>query len=107
MSNSPALWGCILLLGAGTFLMRYISSRLGHRLVLPAHWHQRLSDAATTLLLSVAMIATFYHDNHFAGFARTGGVAVALLLTLRRTPLIGVILSAAAVTALLRLAGIP
>ena len=87
--------------------MRYISSRLGHRWVLPEPWQQRLSDAATTLLLSVAVIATFYQDNHFAGLARTGGVAVALLLALRRTPLIVVILSAAAVTALLRLAGIP
>ena len=107
MNSSPLLWGSILLLGAGTFLMRFISSRLGHRLVLPERWEQRLSDAATTLLLSVAVIATFCHDNHFAGFARTGGVAVALLLALRRTPLIVVILSAAVVTALLRLAGIP
>ncbi len=106
MTSNPWLMAGIALLASGTFLMRFISSRLGHRIALPDVWQQRLSDAATTLLLAVALIATFYQDGHFAGAARLCGVAVAVVMTLRRLPLIAVILSAAAVTALLRYAGL-
>ena len=107
MTSNPLLLTGIFLLAVGTFLMRFVSSPLGNRIALPEEWQQRLSDAATTLLLAVALIATFFHDDHFAGAARIGGVAVAVIMTLRRLPLIAVIVSAAAVTALLRYLGIP
>lgn len=106
MTSNPLLITGIALLAAGTFLMRFVSSRLGHRIALPDEWQQRLSDAATTLLLAVALIATFYQEDHFAGFARLCGVGVAVLLTLRKLPLIVVIVASAAVTAVLRYCGV-
>ncbi|HBZ74588.1 MAG TPA: branched-chain amino acid transport, partial [Leclercia adecarboxylata] len=48
----------------------------------------------------------FYEGEHFAGMARVLGVAFAVFLAWRKVPLIGVIVAAAVVTALLRLAGI-
>ncbi len=49
----------------------------------------------------------FYEGAHFAGMARVLGVVVAVFLAWRKVPLIGVIIAAAVVTALLRLAGMP
>jgi uncharacterized integral membrane protein len=54
----------------------------------------------------VALAATLYEGEHFAGMARVLGVMFALFLAWRKMPLIVVILSAAVVTALLRLAGV-
>ncbi|MDG6692573.1 hypothetical protein QCE80_13755, partial [Staphylococcus aureus] len=62
---------------------------------------------ATTLLFAVALAATFYEGESFAGMARVLGVAFALFLAWRKAPLIVVIVAAAVVTALLRLAGMP
>lgn len=59
------------------------------------------------LLFSVALATTFYEGAHFAGMARVLGVAFAVFLAWRKVPLIGVIIAAAVVTALLRLAGMP
>ena len=44
---------------------------------------------------------TFYEGAHFAGMARVLGVAFAVFLARRKVPLIGVIIAAAVVTALL------
>jgi predicted branched-subunit amino acid permease len=62
----------------------------------------RCGDGAA---FSVALATTFYEGAHFAGMARVLGVAVAVFLAWRKVPLIGVIIAAAVVTALLRLAG--
>lgn len=51
---------------------------------------------------SVALATTFYEGAHFAGMARVLGVAFAVFLAWRKVPLIGVIIAAAVVTALLR-----
>lgn len=96
----------IAILSAGTYLMR-----LGGR-NWAAGWHCQkcsqalLSDAATVLLFSVALATTFYEGDHFAGMARVLGVAFAVFLAWRKMPLIVVIVAAAVVTALLRVAGI-
>ena len=63
-------------------------------------------DAATVLLFSVALATTCYEGEHFAGMARILGVGFAVFLAWRKMPLIVVIIAAAVVTALLRLAGI-
>lgn len=96
----------IVLLALGTWLMRFAGAMLGNRMALSENARTLLSDAATTLLFAVALGNTFYEGAQFAGIARVAGVAVAVLLAWRKVPLIGVILSAAAVTALLRYAGI-
>jgi hypothetical protein len=80
--------------------------KIGSRLALSERSQALLSDAATVLLFSVALATTFYEGEHFAGMARVLGVAFAVFLAWRKMPLIVVIVAAAVVTALLRLAGI-
>ena len=98
--------GGIATLSAGTWLMRFGSAKLGNRLALSDRAQALLSDAATTLLFAVALAATLYEGEHFAGMARLLGVLFALFLAWRKMPLIAVIVSAAVVTALLRQAGV-
>jgi len=96
----------IVLLAAGTFLLRLAGFKLGSRMQLSTSAQARLSDAATTLLLAVALTVTLFEGQQFAGFARVAGVSCALVLAWRKAPLMVIILSAAAVTALLRWLGI-
>ncbi|ELH1434330.1 TPA: AzlD domain-containing protein [Raoultella ornithinolytica] len=94
------------ILSAGTYLMRLGGAKLGSRLALSERSQALLSDAATVLLFSVALATTFYEGEHFAGMARVLGVGFAFFLAWRKMPLIVVIISAAVITALLRLAGL-
>lgn len=94
------------ILSAGTYLMRLGGAKLGSRLALSERSQALLSDAATVLLFSVALATTFYEGEHFAGMARVLGVGFAVFLAWRKMPLIVVIISAAVVTALLRLVGL-
>ncbi|HAT1616261.1 TPA: AzlD domain-containing protein [Raoultella ornithinolytica] len=96
----------IAILSAGTYLMRLGGAKLGSRLALSERSQALLSDAATVLLFSVALATTFYEGEHFAGMARVLGVGFAVFLAWRKMPLIVVIISAAVITALLRLAGL-
>ncbi|MDQ9126590.1 hypothetical protein RDT67_09115 [Serratia fonticola] len=59
-----------------------------------------------TLIIGILILASGTFAFRFAGYARLGGVAVGALLAWRKTPLIVVLLAAAAVTALLRVAGV-
>ncbi len=94
------------ILSAGTYLMRLGGAKLGSRLALSERSQALLSDAATVLLFSVALATTFYEGEHFAGMARVLGVGFAVFLAWRKMPLIVVIISAAVITALMRLAGL-
>lgn len=105
MSDTLWLTIGIAILAAGTWLMRFGGAKLGSRMALSESTQTMLNDAATTLLFAVALAATFFEGSHFAGSARVAGVAVAVILAWRRMPLIVVIIAAAVVTALLRLAG--
>ena len=107
MASSGLLLTGIAVLSAGTYLMRFGGATLGGKLALSERSRALLSDAVTTLLFAVALSAALYEGGHFAGAARVAGVAVALFLAWRKMPLILVIIAAAVVTALLRLAGIP
>lgn len=104
MGNMTLFIAGIAILSLGTYLMRLGGAKLGNRLAFSERSQALLSDAAT-VLLSVALATTFYEGAHFAGMARVLGVAVAVFLAWRKVPLIGVIIAAAVVTALLRLAG--
>lgn len=105
MANITLVIIGIAVLSVGTYLMRFGGAKLGNKLALSERSQALLSDAATTLLFAVALAATLYEGEHFAGMARVLGVMFALFLAWRKMPLIVVILSAAVVTALLRLAG--
>lgn len=107
MPSKELIIAGIALLSVGTYLMRFAGVKLGNRMALSERTRALLSDAATTLLLAVALGNTFYEGVHFAGTARVAGVAVAVILAWRKVPLIGVILAAAVVTALLRYVGVP
>ncbi|WP_342322844.1 AzlD domain-containing protein [Kosakonia sp. BYX6] len=106
MASVALTVGGIAILSIGTYLMRFGGAKLGSRLALSERSQALLSDAATTLLFAVALASMLYEGDHFAGMARVLGVAFALFLAWRKMPLIVVILSAALVTALLRLAGL-
>lgn len=106
MENMTVFILGIAILSAGTYLMRLGGAKLGNRLALSERSQALLSDAATVLLFSVALATTFYEEDHFAGMARVLGVGFAVFLAWRKMPLIVVIVAAAVVTALLRLAGI-
>lgn len=106
MANTTLIIFGIAILSAGTYLMRLGGAKLGNKLALSERSQALLSDAATTLLFAVALAATLYEGEHFAGMARVLGVMFALFLAWRKMPLIVVIISAAVVTALLRLAGL-
>lgn len=106
MASVALTLGGIAILSVGTYLMRLGGAKLGGRLALSERAQGLLSDAATTLLFAVALSAMLYEGDHFAGMARVSGVLFALFLAWRKMPLIVVILSAAVVTALLRLAGL-
>ena len=106
MGNMTVFILGIAVLSVGTYLMRLGGGKLGNRLALSDRSQALLSDAATILLFSVALATTFYEGEHFAGMARVLGVAFAVFLAWRKMPLIVVIVAAAVVTAMLRLAGI-
>ncbi|EOW6518410.1 AzlD domain-containing protein [Cronobacter dublinensis] len=107
MASTITILSGIAVLSVGTYLMRFGGAKLGNKLALSERAQALLSDAATTLLFAVALAATFYEGESFAGMARALGVAFALFLAWRKAPLIAVIVAAAVVTALLRLAGMP
>ncbi|AGB82848.1 Branched-chain amino acid transport protein (AzlD) [Serratia sp. FGI94] len=106
MSLQSVVIGMIIL-AAGTYLLRLSGAMLGRKMSFSTATRDLLADAATTLLLAVAVIATLFEDQHFAGAARVVGVLTGLLLTWRKVPLIIVLIAAAAVTALLRWLGLP
>ncbi|WP_312740187.1 AzlD domain-containing protein [Cedecea neteri] len=106
MTNTFTVLAGLAVLSAGTWLMRFSGAKLGSKLALSERSQKLLNDGATTLLFSVALATTFFEGAHFAGYARFAGVAVAVFLAWRKVPLIFVIIAAALVTALLRLAGV-
>lgn len=106
MTNTLTVLAGLAVLSAGTWLMRFTGAKLGNKIALSDRAQKLLNDGATTLLFSVALATTFFEGSHFAGYARFAGVAVAVFLAWRKVPLIFVIIAAALVTALLRLAGI-
>ncbi|VEB97450.1 Predicted membrane protein [Cedecea lapagei] len=106
MTNTLTVLAGLAVLSVGTWLMRFSGAKLGNKMALSERSQKLLNDGATTLLFSVALATTFFEGSHFAGYARFAGVAVAVFLAWRKVPLIFVIIAAALVTALLRVAGI-
>ena len=99
-------WAAILALAVGTYAFRVAGPLLRSRVELPEEARRYLALAAVVLLAALVATAALVADRHFAGWARPAGVAVGLLLALRRAPFIIVVVAAAGVAALLRLSGI-
>jgi branched-subunit amino acid transport protein len=93
-------------LAAITYALRIAGPLLADRVTVPAAAQRLFTSAAAVLLMALAATSALTAGHDFAGWARPAGVAAAGLLAARRAPFPVVVLVAASVTALLRLAGI-
>jgi branched-subunit amino acid transport protein len=96
----------LLVLAAGTFLLRVTGPLLRDRVRMSERVEQLANDAATVLLVALLVTSALTQGHDFAGWARPVGVGVAVLLVLRRAPFPVVVVAAAATTAGLRLLGL-
>jgi branched-subunit amino acid transport protein len=95
------------MLSAGTYAIRLAGPALRTRISFPPR-AGKLIEAAAVVLLAALVATTALTEGHgFAGPARPAGVLAGGILAWRRTPFLVAVLTAAAVTALLRLLGIP
>lgn len=96
----------ILALAAVTYGFRLAGPLLRGRVTVPVATERVFSDAATVLLIALAATSALTAGHGFADWARPAGVLVAGVLAAKRAPFPVVVLAAAGVTALLRLAGV-
>ncbi|MEU9833966.1 AzlD domain-containing protein [Streptosporangium sp. NPDC048047] len=97
----------IAVLAAGTYAFRLAGPLLRGRMELPGRLRSLLPAATAVLLTALAATAALTEGGGFAGWARPAGVLTAGILVLRRAPFPLVVVAAAAVTAALRLCGVP
>jgi branched-subunit amino acid transport protein len=100
-------WPALLVLAAGTYLMRLAGLVLRNRLRLPARVERYVDLGATALLVALVATAALLDGGAFAGWARPAGVAVGALAAWRRAPFVLVVVLAAGTTAGLRALGVP
>jgi branched-subunit amino acid transport protein len=93
-------------LAAGTYAIRFSGPLLRARISFPPR-AQRLLEAATVVLLVALVATTALTEGHgLAGAARPAGVLTGGVLAWRKAPFLVVVVTAAAVTAVLRLLGV-
>jgi branched-subunit amino acid transport protein len=97
----------IVVLAGATYGFRLAGPLCRDRLALPPAAARLFADSASVLLIALAAVSALTSGHGFAGWARPAGVAVAGVLAARGAPFPVVVLAAAGVTALLRLAGVP
>lgn len=97
----------VLVLAAGTYLLRLAGPLLRDRFELPARVNQLLTLAAVALLAALIATQAFTDGGAFAGWARPAGVAVGAVLAWLRLPFVVVVVAAAGSAAVLRLLGLP
>ena len=96
----------VAVLAVGTLAFRLAGTVLRSR-VEPTPAVLTLLDRGVAVLFAALVATSLLEHGHAAGVARPLGIAVAGVLAWRRVPFVVVVLAAAAVTALLRLAGVP
>ena len=96
----------IVALAAATFAFRIAGPLFRDRVTVPAAAERLLASAAAVLLVALAATSSLTQGGGFSGWARPAGMLVAGILAARRLPFPVVVLAAAIVTALLRLAGV-
>jgi branched-subunit amino acid transport protein len=96
----------IVALAGITYAFRLAGPLCRDRVTLPPAAKRLFTDAATVLLIALAATSALTAGHGFAGWARPAGVLVAAVLAARRAPFPVIVLAAACVTALLRLAGL-
>jgi branched-subunit amino acid transport protein len=100
-------WPAVLALAVGTYLIRLAGLLLRGRIEVPARAERLLDLSATGLLAALLATAALVDGDGFAGWARAAGVGVGGLAAWARVPFVLVVVLAAAVTAGLRLLGVP
>ncbi|AKQ64805.1 hypothetical protein A176_001717 [Myxococcus hansupus] len=96
----------ILILAAGTYAFRLAGPLLSQRLQVSARVQGLLSLSAIALLTALVATAALTANGGFAGWARPAGVLAGAVLAWRKWPFVVVVVSAAAVTGLLRMSGV-
>jgi branched-subunit amino acid transport protein len=94
-------------LAAGTYAIRLSGQVLRARVSFPPRAARLLEAAAVILLAALVAITALTEGHGFSGFARPAGVLAGGVLAWRKAPFLVVVIAAAAVAALLRLAGVP
>lgn len=107
MIAPDALVTAAVVLGAGTFALRFAGPALRARVELSPRVERLMAVAAVVLLTALVGTAALLEGQEFAGVARPAGVAVGGLLAWRNAPFVVVVLAAAATAAGLRLLGVP
>ena len=95
-----------LLLVVGTYLLRIAGPLLSRHYRFSGEFKQLLAEMVAVLLFAVAVSATFFEADHYAGHARVLGVCVAAYCAYKKLPFVVTVLSAALSTALVRQLGI-
>ncbi|WP_369311481.1 AzlD domain-containing protein [Providencia rettgeri] len=103
MDNPWLIFSGIVILAVGTYLMRASGALLKGRVELTENSKALFSAAAIVILFSVATTSTLFSGDTFSDWPKVVGVLVAGILTWYKKPFILIVLSAAVVTALLRL----
>ncbi|WP_406458896.1 AzlD domain-containing protein [Streptomyces sp. NBC_01622] len=96
----------ILALAVGTYAFRLVGPVLHGRVELSARVQELLSAGAVVLLVALLATGALTEGGGFAGWARPAGVLAGGVLAWRRAPFVVVVLGAAGVTAVLRVAGV-
>ena len=94
-------------LAAGTYAFRFCGQALRARISFPPRARRMLEAAAVILLAALVATTALTQGHGFAGCARPAGVLAGGILAWRKAPFLVVVITAAAVTALLRLLGVP
>lgn len=106
MTESQYILVGIAILSIGTYCTRLFGFSAKQFLTLTPNQEQILSDAATTLLFTLAVVGTLFNGLEWAGASRLIGVLFALILIWKKVSLITIVISAAIVTALCRYLGL-
>ncbi|MFF0204163.1 AzlD domain-containing protein [Streptomyces sp. NPDC005017] len=96
----------IVALALGTYAFRLVGPALHGRVEIPPRVRELLAAGAVVLLTALLATGALTEAAGPAGWARPAGVLVAGVLAWRRAPFAVVVLGAAAVTAVLRAAGV-
>ena len=104
MKHTTLVMAGMAILAAGTYAFRLSGQALRAKITFPPRATRLLEAAAVILLAALVATTALTEGPGFSGFARPAGVLVAGVLAWRKAPFLVVVLAAAAVTALLRLA---
>ena len=107
MTDRTLLVAGICALSAGTYAFRLSGRVLRQRVTFPPRAERMLAAGAVVMLAALVATTALTKGYGFAGFARPAGVLVGGVLAWRKAPFLAVVLAAAAVTAVLRLLGLP